>query len=255
MISNANYEAHKDEVELLKNILFEQMNITEEFPNFKLEIGITPDVCEDAKLNFILKFKLPDEYPNCEPIYEILDQSNYLATSKIKSFAENSIKTFIEENFGMPMIYQIYEMVKDFANEQESFLLQESENEIKVEEEKKRKYDEKVKMMDKNLVETKTFTPVTKEVFEVWFKKFYAEVNKGKEKKLEQDARQSGREYFMNSKNIKEEADDAEGEDVDYKPEEEDKDEKPEYFDPDAFEENIDDIDFEEEEGQWIDEN
>jgi hypothetical protein len=245
MISNANYENHKDEVELLKNILFEKLNILEESPNYSLEIKVDPDVNEDPKLNFSIKFTLPDEYPNCGPTYEITDLSNYLASSKIKTFSENTIKSFIEENSGMPMIYQIYEMVKDFANEQEEQIFRESENERIIEEEKKRKYEEKVSMINKDLIETKTFTPVTKEGFEIWFKKYYAEVNKGKGKKLEQEARQSGREYFMNLKNFKDGTEDDEGEDVDYKlPVEEEKEGAAVYFDEDAFEENIDDIDF-----------
>ena len=56
--------------------------------------------------------------------------------------------------------------------------------------------------MEKELIESRTFTPVTKENFEVWFKKFYADQNKGKEKKLEQEQRPSGREIFMNMKNM-----------------------------------------------------
>jgi hypothetical protein len=249
MISNANFENHKDEVELLKNILFEKLNILEESPNFCLEIKIDPDVIEEPKLNFNIKFTLPDDYPNCGPNYEISDLSNYLASSKIKTFSENNIKTLIEENLGMPMMYQIYEMVKDFANEQEEQLVKESENERIMEEERKRKYDEKINLINKDLVETKTYTPVTKEAFEIWFKKYYAEVNKGKEKKLEQEARQSGREYFMNMKNLKDGTEDEEGEDVDYKlpVDEEQKDGTTVYFDADAFEENIDDIDFGEE--------
>ena len=247
MISNANYETHKDEIELLKNILFEQLTILEELPNFVVEITINPDVCEEPKLNFITKFTLLDEYPYCGPKLEINDVSNYLASSKIKYFEENSIKIFVEDNLGMPMIYQIYEMIRDFANEQESLLIQEKENVRILEEEKIRKLHEK-SQAEKNLLETRTFTPVTNENFEVWFKKFYAETNKGKEKKIEMEARQSGREYFMNIKNIKDETAEEEGEDIDYKiqEEEESKDEKPIYFDANAFEENIDDIDFDE---------
>jgi hypothetical protein len=250
MISNSNYDTHKDEVELLKNILFEQMTILEESPNFILEVSITPDVTNDPKLNFIAKFILPDDYPNCGPTLEITDLSNRLATSKIKTFAETNIKTYVDENQGMPMIYQIYEMVKEFANEHENCIIQEKENELKVEEEKRRKYEEKIKMIDKDLVESKTFTPVTKDGFEIWFKKFYAEMNKGKEKKLEQEARASGREYFMNLKNMKDETADEEGEDVDYKLQEgeEHKEEVAVFFDADAFEENIEDIDFDDEE-------
>jgi hypothetical protein len=250
MISDSNYEAHKDEVELLTNILFEQLHIVEDSPQYILEIKVTPDVVEEPKLDFMVKFTLPSEYPNASPIFEINDSSNHLASSKIKSLIE-TIKTFVEENLGMPMVYQIYEMVKDFANEQEQILHDEQKEKTMIEEEKLKKYNDKLKQMETTLIETRTFTPVTKENFEVWFKKFYAEQNKGKEKKLEQEARQSGREYFMKLK--------ADGLYEEEGPEEEessnnetsnntqDQKDNPVFFDAGAFEENIDDIDFEQE--------
>lgn len=254
MISDSNHEAHKDEVELLTNILFEQLQIIEDSPQYILEIKVTPDVIDEPKLDFILKFTLPSEYPNASPNFEINDISNHLASSKIKSLLEN-IKIFVQENLGMPMVYQIYEMVKDFANEQEQILHDEQKEKTKVEEEKLLKYNEKLKHMETTLIETRTFTPVNKENFDVWFKKFYADQNKGKEKKLEQEARQSGREYFMKLK--------ADGLYEDEAPDEEDssntcndtsnntQDQKEKdnqmFFDAEAFEENIDDIDFDQE--------
>jgi len=50
MISDSNHEAHKDEVELLTNILFEQLQIIEDSPQYILEIKVTPDVIEEPKL-------------------------------------------------------------------------------------------------------------------------------------------------------------------------------------------------------------
>jgi hypothetical protein len=253
MISNENYEAQKDEIELLKNILFELLSITAESPNFKLEISISPDVVEEPKLKFKLNLNLPDEYPNHGPIFEVLDLSNYLASSKIKTVGEK-IKIFVEENLGMPMMYQIYEIVKEFGNEQEEIMQNEALQKINIEEESRKKYNEKVQMMERCLIETKTFTPVTKENFEVWFKKYYAEQNKGKDKKWEQDQRLSGREHFMKMKmsNTGEykdadinETDDKE-DDINGNNQESIENTKDSaiYFDAEAFEENIDDIDF-----------
>lgn len=112
MNDNPNYEAHKDEVELLKNILFDKMTIEEEFPEFILGIEIEPDVQEDPKLNFSVNIKLIPEYPETEqPVVEIVDNSNILASSKIGKLKED-ISDFSKENFGMPMVYQIYEMIK-----------------------------------------------------------------------------------------------------------------------------------------------
>ena len=254
MISDSNYEAHKDEVELLTNILFEQLTIKEESPQYILEVKIVPDVVEEPKLNFLVRFVLPGKYPDVSPIFEVNDLSNYLPSSRIKSLYEE-IKTFVQENIGMPMIYQIYEMVKDFANEQEEIMQQEHVSKTLIEEEKLKKYNEKISNVDSHLIENRTFTPVTKENFEIWFKKFYADSNKGKEKKLEQEARQSGREFFMKLKasDLFEQSDEEEEETsgtvgivgtVAVTTSNEQKEETPTYFDADAFGDDIDDIDF-----------
>lgn len=99
--------------------------------------------------------------------------------------------------------------------------------------------------MNKDLIETKTFTPVTKEKFEEWFKTFYAKVKP--KSKLEQEARLSGRDFFASLKNKTGEESDEEGKDEDV-PEEEGGD-NAFFYDADAFEENIDDIDFDKDDG------
>jgi hypothetical protein len=93
--------------------------------------------------------------------------------------------------------------------------------------------------MNQDLIETKTFTPVTKEKFEEWFKTFYAKTKT--KAKIEQEARLSGRDFFANMKNKTGEfEDDDKDEDI---AAEEGGDAL--FYDADAFEENIDDIDFE----------
>jgi len=111
MIDNPNYETHKDEVELLKNILFDKLTIEEEEPLFILNIEIEPDVQEEPKLFFSIKIKLIPEYPDTEPVVEIEETSNILPSLKITKLKEE-ITEFSKENFGMPMVYQIYEMIK-----------------------------------------------------------------------------------------------------------------------------------------------
>lgn len=244
MINNANYETQKDEVELLKNILFEQFKMIQEHPNFIFEIKIIPDVVEDPRLNLIAKFTMTDEYPNGEPLFEVNDLSNYLASSKIKILTEK-IKGLIAENFGMPMIYQLQEAIKEFGNEQEEIFNNENISKITIEEENKKKYEKILEQKDKDLFETKTYTPVSKETFDVWFKKFHADTYKVDKTKVEQELRQNGREYFMNAKNIKIDLDLNEN---DVKEEETEgtttSNANAIYFDPEAFEENIDDLDF-----------
>ena len=111
MIENPNYETQKDEIKLLKNILFEKLTIEEELPEFVLNFEIEPDVNEDPKLSFFTKIKFTAEYPDTEPIIEIDDLSNILASSKLNKLKEE-IFQFSKENYGMPMVYQIYEMIK-----------------------------------------------------------------------------------------------------------------------------------------------
>ncbi len=111
MIDNPNYETQKDEVELLKNILFDKMIIEEEEPIFILAIDVEPDVQDEPKLFFSIKIKLIPEYPDKETIVEIEETSNILPSSKIIKLKEE-ISLYSKENLGMPMIYQIYEMIK-----------------------------------------------------------------------------------------------------------------------------------------------
>jgi len=251
MISNINHDSHKEEIELLQNILFEQITIVEDASLFELEISIKLD-SENPKLEFDLKIKLPEEYPNTHPIYEVTEKSNILPSSKIKILYEK-IKDFAEENSGFPMIYQIYEIVKDFGNEQEELLHMENMSKLTIEEEAKKTYNNKLDSI-RDLIETKTFTPVTRENFENWFKKFYAEKNKGKTKNIEMEQRMTGREYFMNLKNIKTGEIENEGEVEDEVSEtvstnvNNTDDKNTIFFDAQAFEEDIDDIDFDNEE-------
>lgn len=113
---------------------------------------------------------------------------------------------------------------------------------ITLEEEVKKKKEQIKEQMEQNLIETKTFTPVTKERFESWFKAFYAKHHKVDKVKLEQETRQSGREYFMNLKNQKTEGDDETG--LKAEDTEGESTGNAVFYDAGAFEENIDDIDF-----------
>jgi len=120
------------------------------------------------------------------------------------------------------------------------------------------KEEEKIKAILKaekeaeKLLETRSFTPVTKESFESFFKKFYEKNCKKTKLKLEQEARITGREFFMLAKN-KGLTDEMGDEDEDNIPEENvvEPEEKNEYdFDEEAFnvDENLDDLDFDDDE-------
>ncbi len=94
--------------------------------------------------------------------------------------------------------------------------------------------------MNHDLIETKTFTPVTKDIFDEWFKTFYAKTKT--KAKIEQESRLSGREFFVNMKNKNNEEFEEDGKEDELPTEDGD---NAFFYDADAFEENIDDIDFE----------
>ena len=111
-----------------------------------------------------------------------------------------------------------------------------------MEDENRKKKEKFLENYHDNLVETKSFTPVTREKYEEWFTKFYS---KSKSKsKIEQESRLSGREYFMNIKNQKNVEFEDDGKE---EPEINNEQENAFFYDADAFEENIDDIDFDKE--------
>ena len=89
MISNSNHETHKEELELLQNILFEQILINEDTPNYDFDISIKLDA-ETPKLNFTLKINLPNEYPNIHPLYEIIENKIQLDNVKYKEMERKS---------------------------------------------------------------------------------------------------------------------------------------------------------------------
>lgn len=252
-MNHRNHEAHKDEIEILKNILFEEMQIVEEEPIYKLELTLKAD-SSDAKIHLKVNIDMIEEYPEQPPVYSMTDTSNYLPSKNIRDFILK-IDEMIKENTGFPVIYQMYEMMKEFVNNEESALKAETEQKAKKIEEAKEKARIQEEMA---LLETRTFTPVNKETYEKWFKSYMDEINKGKKNKKKTDeiaARFSGREYFMNLKNPKDsetEKLEEEGEDIEpseNKPEENAKEGDVLFYDQQAFDEDIDNIDFGAEDG------
>lgn len=117
-------------------------------------------------------------------------------------------------------------------------------------EEEKKKAILKAEKEAEKLLESRTFTPVTKESFENFFKTFYDKNFKKSKKILEQEARITGREYFMLAKNkaLNNDLDIGDDIDEDNIPEEKIEEKKKNEFDFDeeAFnvDENLDDLDF-----------
>lgn len=119
-------------------------------------------------------------------------------------------------------------------------------------EEEKLKLEQRLEKLEDKLIETRSFTPVTKENFEKFFKDWYAKNCKKDKTKIEQEARITGREFFINLKNNKNNLD-INDEDEDNIPVEEktenNKDQKNElFYDENAFEEDLDNLNFDDDE-------
>ena len=212
----SDYRAQQqDEIDLLQNIIFDKMKIVESEPNFKIFMEIKSDI-EDPKMKFHLTVTLNEEYPDKEPTFELLEVNNYLASAKVRDL-ESKLSSLCQEYINMPMLYQMYECILSFADEEEEKLLNQ-----------------------------RTYTPVTKELFEEWYKNF---IDKKKKERKEKDPNMdklTGRQFFLN-KNLKIEEN---NEEIAKKDEEEDKkiednkeDDNVEY-NPELYEEDIGNIDF-----------
>ena len=172
----------QDEIDLLQNIIFDKMKIVESEPNFKIFMEIKSDI-EDPKMKFHLTVTLNEEYPDKEPTFELLEVNNYLASAKVRDL-ESKLSSLCQEYINMPMLYQMYECILSFADEEEEKLLkEEKEIQMKLEEEK-RQMEQKLKEEEEKLIQQRTYTPVTKELFDEWYKNF---IKKKREEKKEKE--------------------------------------------------------------------
>ena len=133
-------EQQQEEIDLLQNIIFENMKILEEEPNFKIFMEIKSDI-EKPKMNFHLTVTLNEEYPDKEPTFQLYEINNHLASSKVRDL-ESKLRSLCKEYINMPMLYQMYECILTFANEEEEKLQsaeKQLEKEIKKEEKEKQK--------------------------------------------------------------------------------------------------------------------
>ena len=120
--SSPNYDQQVEEIEILKNIIPEKIEVLKEEPNFILKIEIVGNNIEEPKKKFILEINLIYNYPEKLPRYRIYEINNYLS-DKRKSIIEERLAHFCEENIGFPIIYQLYEICQEFADEEEKIEL------------------------------------------------------------------------------------------------------------------------------------
>ena len=145
----------------------------------------------------------------------------------------------------MPVIYQLYETVQTYADEEEQNIINEKEMIENKKKEELKKLEEQLKKEEEDLLQNETYTPVTPELFKEWYTKFIAEQH-SKIIKRECDKRLSGREYFLN-RNLKLEDNKEENEDnIEKEIIEDNKEDKisDEEYEAEVFEEDINNIDF-----------
>ena len=233
----------QDEIDLLQNIIFEKMKIIQEEPEYIILIEIKSDI-EKPKMKFTLKVTLNDEYPDKEPIFELKEVNNFLASAKVREL-EEKLSSLCKEYLSMPMLYQMYECILSFADEEEEKLLNEEKLEEKKIEEAQRLLEQKKKEEEEKLLNSRTYTPVTKELFDEWYKKFIDKKKKERREKEPNMDKLTGRQFFMN-KNLKIEENNEDikkDEDEDKKIEDNKEEENVEY-NPELYEEDIGNIDF-----------
>ena len=116
--SSPNYAQQVDEIELLKNIIPEKITILKEEPNFNIQIDIKPNNTEEPINQYILIIYLNCDYPEKQPRFTISEINNHLSDKK-KDIIEKKLTQYCNENVGFPVIYQLYEICQEFADEEE----------------------------------------------------------------------------------------------------------------------------------------
>ena len=236
-------EQQQEEIDLLQNIIFEKMKIVQEEPNYIIFMEIKSEI-EKAKMKFHLTVTLNDEYPDKEPTFELAEVNNYLASVKVREL-EEKINSLCKEYISMPMLYQMYESILSFADEEEEKLLNEEKLEEKKIEEAKRLLEQKKKEEEERLLNSRTYTPVTKELFDAWYKDFIEKKKKEKREKEPNMDKLTGRQFFLN-KNLKIEDNNEEikKDEEEDKKNEDNKEEDNVEYNPELYEEDIGNIDF-----------
>ena len=237
------HEQQQEEIDLLQNIIFEKMKLLQEEPNFKIFMEIKSDI-ENPKMKFNLTVTLNVEYPDKEPSFELLEVNNFLASAKVREL-EEKLNSICKEYISMPMLYQMYECILSFADEEEEKLInEEKQEEIKLAE-AKRLLELKKKEEEEKLLNSRTYTPVTKELFDAWYKDFIEKKKKERREKEPNMDKLTGRQFFLN-KNLKieENNDEIKKDDEEDKKIEDNKDEENVEYNPELYEEDIGNIDF-----------
>ena len=127
--SSPNFSQQEDEIEILKNIIPEKVNILKKEPNFNLSLAIKSTSEEFPLVQFNLNITLNYYYPEKKPDFEIIDKEKIL-NEKHKKELLDTLNKLCEENIGFPVIYQLYETCQEFS-ENESKILEDDNKDKK----------------------------------------------------------------------------------------------------------------------------
>ena len=122
--TSPNYEQQEEEIEVLKNILPEKVTVLKTEPNFHIQIEIEGENNEEEEhfKTFYLEIYLNNNYPEKAPRFKIYEANDCL-NDKRKDMLIKKLDEYCKENEGISMIYQLYEIVKEFADEEEKISL------------------------------------------------------------------------------------------------------------------------------------
>lgn len=215
------------EIEALEAIFLEDCEVVSPVAPREVNITIYPipgdDNDSENKVGIKLNLKLPKEYPTVLPDMKIEGLKGL--TEKHTQILLETAKEEAENNLGMPMIFTISEILKEWLIEnnrdqtdqsmyaQMMAKVEDAEREKQKDEEYKQRWenaeneDGGVDQDDEDIVRPVTGTVVTSENFTEWLNKFAKEkeeerlklsATKDKSKSDAPDAHMTGREYFEN---------------------------------------------------------
>ena len=253
-----NREEQENEVEALECIFVDEFELLFNDP-FKYEITLHTDR-DDEDLDFIkvkLVIEYPLDYPLVVPKFQIKNLSLGKLTPNQMYDCENLFRDTAEEMKGEPMMFDITERIKEYLQGVNDTFVEIKEQE----DEEARKREEEVKETFKGMIaDTKiNYKPVTAVSFVEWDEKFQAEMLEKKmaeqqketapekKKRLEMDARLTGKQFFVQKNMVTDDHETFDEDEFDINALREQKREEEEKmcYDEELFDdEDVDDIDF-----------
>ena len=192
------YEEHEAEIEAIKCIFMDDLQMLEEKP-YKFEVLLNANnELERNHLQLKLTFELGQNYPTEVPSIRIKNLTPEIINNNLVLEFDKLVTKKAEESVGTMMIYEVCEALREKIGEMNDMIL--------------KKLDElnQKDSIDNALKQTKfsqdaklTFTPVTQESFAKWCDQYKERMRKIKEEALtEKDLKATGRQLFEQKKNI-----------------------------------------------------